>query len=272
MHSESEEESDFYDENDTKNLPQFSFEILPSLSVVMTQQNNTQNHGTTVWDSAKVLAHYLVDTIKPPTWSLEEGRMQVQNTKTCIELGSGCGLGGLTMAALGLDTVVTDLPSVVDSVLQPNAENNMDTIKDWWHRRIEQSSYQHTRMPMDDPKLRVEPLDWVRFCSSLDGDEANKNYCDWVQAPYNYILAADCIYCIELVPTLLRCCQHLASHTTTILVALEHRDDIVVNNFVSTAKAMGFDTRAVPKRMLNSKVVGHEDIEIWKLKKKRTTK
>lgn len=256
--------------SDTKGLPVFSITLFPSLSLELSQISNTQNHGTTVWDSAKVLAFYLTDTMKRPSWMLEDGKVKIQNTKKCIELGSGCGLGGLTMAALGFDTIMTDLPAVIDHVLRTNHERNRRHIKDWWHQLIEQSQPENAAYPLPDPKIRVEALDWLQF-SQLDGCTGSEaNSCmPWLDPPYDYILAADCIYATELILPLLRCCWLLASSTTTILVALEHRDDIVVNSFVQQAKSLGFDIRMVPKKSLRIKAVGNEDIEIWKLKKKR---
>ncbi|KAI8144211.1 putative methyltransferase-domain-containing protein [Fennellomyces sp. T-0311] len=249
------------DLRDTKGLATFSITLCPSLSLDLCQLNNTQNHGTTVWDSAKVLAFYLMDTIKRPSWTLVDGHLEIQNAKKCIELGSGCGLGGLTMAALGFDTIMTDLPSVVDHVLKANQRTNERHIKDWWYQLLEQSTHDST-MTLKNPRLRVEPLDWVEFSASSKADNVDP-------APYNYILAADCIYCTEVLPPLLQSIHHLASPTSVILVALEHRDDIVVNAFVDKAKEFGFDPRMIPKKLLRTQLIGNEDIEIWKLKKKR---
>ncbi|KAI9321515.1 putative methyltransferase-domain-containing protein [Dichotomocladium elegans] len=256
---------------DTKGLPTFSITLSPGLSLDLSQLNNTQMHGTTVWDSAKVLAFYLMDTLKrPSSWTFsDDGKLMLQNPKRCIELGSGCGLGGLTMAALGYETTVTDLPFVVDHVLRTNLERNTRTIKDWWYQLLAQNpNYVSSRPTLADPPITVEPLDWLRFTDENEHDYAS----NFLRAPYHYILAADCIYCLEMLPPLLKSCHKLASPTTVILVALERRDDIVVNNFVEQAKKFGFDARMIPKKTLRSKLVGNEDIEIWKLKKKRSTK
>ncbi|KAI9249399.1 hypothetical protein BDA99DRAFT_542103 [Phascolomyces articulosus] len=257
---------------DTKGLPTFSISLCPSLRLDLCQLNNTQNHGTTVWDSAKVLAFYLMDTIKRPSWTMENGKLEIQNTKKCIELGSGCGLGGLTMAALGFDTVMTDLPSVVEHVLQVNKRQNERHIKDWWYQLLEQSTHDST-MSLENPRLRVEPLDWLQYSVApkefhVENNNINSEK-EIVDPPYHYILAADCIYSTEFLAPLLESCWHLASTTTTVLVALEHRDDIVVNAFLDKAKQVGFDTRMIPKKLLKTQLIENEDIEIWKLKKKR---
>ncbi|KAF1806148.1 putative methyltransferase-domain-containing protein [Mucor lusitanicus] len=238
---------DFQDLSDTKSLSTFSIKLNPSFTLHLSQQNNTQNHGTTVWDSAKLLAFYLFDTIKKPTFS----QSKVQNSKTCLELGSGCGLGGLVMASLGFETVLTDLPEVVDRVLQPNCDTAIDAITDWWYH------LQHTADLVDPPRISVQSLDWLQL---MDQQQQHSSQ------PYHYIIASDCIYEIELVEPLLNCIRYYASPSTMIFIAMERRDDAVVDGFISKAKAFGFEARMILKKLLNSKSVGNEDVEIWKLK------
>ncbi|KAI8880073.1 hypothetical protein K501DRAFT_335623 [Backusella circina FSU 941] len=244
------------DLTETKSLPTFCIDFATAFSLNLYQQNNTQNHGTTVWDSAKLLAFYLFDSLKRPEFDISG---EIKQKKKCIELGSGCGLGGIMMAALGFDTVVTDLAEVVERVLTVNSEAAMDNIRDWW--------YHLDSRTVSDPQLCVEPLDWLKLCERMDGK--NDHYCGWLEPPYHYILAADCIYNIELVVPLLRCIDYLSSHTTVILIAMERRDDFVVDGFINKAKSLGFDAKMVVKKILRSKLVENEDVEIWKLKKRR---
>lgn len=243
---------DFQDLSDTKSLSTFSIKLNPSFALHLSQQNNTQNHGTTVWDSAKLLAFYLFDTIKKPTFK----ENKVQNNKTCLELGSGCGLGGLIMASLGFETVLTDLPEVVDRVLQPNCATAIDAITDWWYH------LQHTTQSIDPPKITVQSLDWLQLM-----DQENQQHSPQT---YHYIIASDCIYEIELVEPLLNCIRYYASPSTMIFIAMERRDDTVVDGFINKAKAFGFEARMILKKLLNSKSVGNEDVEIWKLKLRKS--
>ncbi|KAI9280234.1 putative methyltransferase-domain-containing protein [Umbelopsis sp. AD052] len=230
-----------------KHLPVFSFPLTPTLSLTMTQQNNTQNHGTTVWDSSRVLAYYLMDSVK---------RLNNDDfaTKNCIELGSGCGLGGLAMAACGYDVVLTDLQEVIDRVLGENVRCNQWEIRQW----MAEGASVGVQVP--DPKARVTALDWIDF---YNHPERINDF----DPPYSYIVAADCIYSMDLIEIFLTCIYRLASPLSTILVSLEHRDDLVVNHFVSEAKRLGFEIKLVPKKLLRLSV--NEDVEIWKLKKKR---
>jgi predicted nicotinamide N-methyase len=240
-------EEEYSEEQEIKHLPVFSFPLTPSLSLTMTQQNNTQNHGTTVWDSSRVLAYYLMDSVK---------RLAKEDfaSKKCIELGSGCGLGGLAMAACGYDVVLTDLQEVIDRVLGENVRQNQWGIRQWM---AEQASMGEQ---VPDPKARVTALDWIDF---YNHPERINDF----DPPYSYIIAADCIYSIDLIEIFLTCIHRLSSTLSTILVSLEHRDDLVVNHFVSEAKRLGFEVKLIPKKLLRLSV--NEDVEIWKLKKRR---
>jgi predicted nicotinamide N-methyase len=233
---------DFQDLSDTKSLSTFSIQLSPSFTLHLSQQSNTQNHGTTVWDSAKLLAFYLFDTLHKPVFK----HNQVQNTKRCLELGSGCGLAGLTMASLGFETLLTDLPAVVDSVLIPNCNVAKNDIQDWWHHL--------TSGLIQPPKITVKSLDWLSIDYNMPRD------------PFHYILASDCIYEIELVEPLLECIRYYASSSTIVLIAMERRDDAVVDGFIQKAKSLGFDARMILKKLMNNKAVGNDDVELWKLR------
>ncbi|OBZ89670.1 Protein-lysine methyltransferase METTL21D [Choanephora cucurbitarum] len=235
------------DLSDTKALPTFTIQLHPSFVLKLDQLNNTQNHGTTVWDSAKLLAFYLFDSLKRP--SFKEG--QVQNRKTCLELGSGCGLGGLTMASLGYDTVLTDLPEILEGVLAPNCHKANDAILDWWH-------YIDSSAVIESPKIAAQTLNW------LDLDTTPLSV-------FDYIIASDCIYEIELVEPLLKCIQHHASKQTVVLIAMERRDDVVVDGFIQKAKHIGFEAKMISKKLFRNQAVNNEDVEIWKLKLKKAS-
>ncbi|CEP12050.1 hypothetical protein [Parasitella parasitica] len=240
---------DIQDLSDTKSLSTLSIRLNPSFSLHLSQKNNTQNHGTTVWDSAKILAFYLFETIKKPTFKDH----RVMNNKTCLELGSGCGLAGLVMASLGFETLLTDLPEVIDRVLQPNCTTAIDDITDWWHH------LQHTTQYIESPKITVQPLDWLEL-------QNQKQQQQQPTPSFHYIIASDCIYEIALVEPLLNCIRHYASPLTVILIAMERRDEAVVDGFIDKAKSFGFETRMVLKKLLNRNFVGNDDVEIWKLK------
>ncbi|KAI9476171.1 MAG: putative methyltransferase-domain-containing protein [Benjaminiella poitrasii] len=241
---------DFQDLSDTKSLSTFSIQLHPSFILHLSQQNNTQNHGTTVWDSAKLLAFYLFDTLKRPPLN----NNQKVEKRSCLELGSGCGLVGLTMASLGFESVLTDLPEVIEQVLQPNCNIAMENINDWWCQL-----YPDTTL---EPRVSVRSLNWLQQPEETAIEPSSSNY-------FSYILASDCIYEIELVEPLLNCIRRHASPQTSILIAMERRDDAVIDGFIEKAKLLGFETRMILKKLLKSQIVNNEDVEIWKLKLKK---
>lgn len=234
--------------DNTKLLKTFSIQFNPLFSLNLSQENNTQNHGTTVWDSAKLLSYYLFDSVKKPTFEIRDEEVHVKNKKSCLELGSGCGLGGLLMASLGFNTVLTYLPSVLDRVLVKNCETAIEDIQSWWYH------LHHTFYSDIKPKIQVKALDW------LDLTESNEKF--------DYILASDCIYEIELVEPLLKCILNYSNSKTITYIAMERRDDIVVDGFIEKAKLFGFDASMILKKVIQTHqaLVSNEDVEIWKLR------
>lgn len=235
--------------DNTKLLKTFSIQFDPNFVLNLSQENDTQNHGTTVWDSAKLLALYLFETFKKPTFEIRDGHVSIKkNQKSCLELGSGCGLGGLLMASVGFDTVLTDLPEVLDRVLLKNSESAIKDIQSWWYH-LHHSEYSDLV-----PTLKVESLDWLNL------PEERKIY--------NYILASDCIYEIQLVEPLLKTIQAFSNTKTITFIAMERRDDVVINGFIEKARLYGFDARMVLKKKIQNhlSLVCNEDVEIWKLK------
>lgn len=193
--------------------------------------------------SSKILAYYLCDTLKK-----HSANPLTTARRTCIELGSGCGLCGLTMASLGIDSMMTDLEAVVDDVLRGNVSRNVWIIR------------QSSPAPA---QIKVAPLDWVTFSSGERDTDSE------FLSSYDYVLASDCVYNMALLGPLLDCMQMLSSAGSTVLVALERRDDDVVERFVLVAREKGFEVKQVPKKLLRLKEVGNEDVEIWKLRRKR---
>ncbi len=242
--------------DNTKLLKTFSIRFNPYFSLHLNQQNNTQNHGTTVWDSAKLLAFYLFDVFKQPTFVKQNNVCYPkQSKKMCLELGSGCGLGGLLMASLGFHTVLTDLPQVVGHVLRSNCETAIDDILSWWYHLHHTNSDTITK-----PNIQVKSLDWFNLCD--------------VPVKYDYILASDCIYELELVVPLLKCIEHYSTTNTIIYIAMERRDDKVVDGFIDKARQVGFDAKMILKKLIQNhqNLVCNEDVEIWKLKLKKRRK
>jgi predicted nicotinamide N-methyase len=68
-----------------------------------------------VWDSSIVFAKYMEHNPQLFCSSDISG-------KTLLELGSGCGLAGLSFMVKGAEVTLTDLPHIVEELTGPNAE------------------------------------------------------------------------------------------------------------------------------------------------------
>lgn len=127
--------------------------------------------GLKTWAASYMLAKRLhtFHLVKP----LSESRSQI------LELGSGTGLVGLAMAALGADVVLTDLPSIHDN-LSRNAKDNSMLIK------------------QNGGSARTGILDWTQPAScQLFADGVSAETLESTNSKFPVILAADSLYSPE---------------------------------------------------------------------------
>ncbi|CAG8753154.1 26206_t:CDS:1 [Dentiscutata erythropus] len=210
------------------------------------QYRNTFNHGTTVWDSSVVTAYYMQNLLN--------SRNLFEKNLSCIELGSGCGLLGLVMCSLGFETTLTDLADVVGNVLKENVRRNLLILNNQQCQNIE--NIQH--------KAYVKVLDWT---SQLSSD---------FTPPYDYIVATDCIYSLDLIPYFAKCLYDLSSDKSVIICGIERRDPIVIDNFLNECKKKySFNISKISVNKLKKILKGINDlnvenqmlVEIYHLKK-----
>ena len=117
--------------------------------------------GQKVWESALLLVRFL-----------EEHPELVNSEKRVLELGCGTGLCGLAAAAIGgCDVLLTDLPSVVAFCTAVNVEANAEL-----------------------GRVRCAPLDWLQF-------QESKGVCFDAAQSFDTVLASDCVWLVELLPT-----------------------------------------------------------------------
>jgi len=138
--------------------------------------------GWAVWDGAVATAKHL-----------EQGAAALKPLiapPTVLELGSGTGLAGLAAAAaLGLPTLLTDLPQVLPS-LQRNVAAN----------------------PSLAPLLAVAACDWTDPAAGAQ-----------LGGPFGLVIASDCVWVAELVAPLVATLVAVVGPTTRVLMAHQSR-------------------------------------------------
>ncbi|KAF7046906.1 hypothetical protein CFC21_055896 [Triticum aestivum] len=157
--------------------------------------------GAVVWDSAVVLAKFLEH-------AADAGLLSVRGARA-VDLGAGCGLVSAVAALLGARVLATDLPDRV-RLLRKNLEENVG----------------------DGGSAAVAELVWG------DGYELDPELLLWLEPePPELVLGSDVVYSEEAVGDLLATLCRIAGPRTTVLLAGELRNDVVVECFLDAAMA-----------------------------------
>jgi predicted nicotinamide N-methyase len=85
------------------------------------QDPNSEHLGTTVWDASIVLAKMFERGQRKGEFS----RAKLAKARA-LELGAGMGLGGIALALMGVDVVITDVADVLP-LLRRNCDINLGT-------------------------------------------------------------------------------------------------------------------------------------------------
>lgn len=242
-----------------------------STSFKLVQRNDTNSTGSSLWLSSQVLSSYLLHTYA--------GKQQ--GGRRMLELGSGTGLLSLLMARLGWQVTATDIPPVLDSVLEPNVEAGL-------YKLANEGMAQRDQIQVCELDWMVPPeqLHWhsrLGFPSTREhGEDAAAVEASNSDQHYHLILTADTIYEPSLVRPLLSTISHLYRRQgdeskPTVLLALERRDPAHVTEALRVAK----DDFALPFKQVPHKRVRKifdtlgdgttwsradwDGVEIWKL-------
>jgi hypothetical protein len=109
-------------------------------------------------------------------------------------------------------------------------------------------------------RITVAELDWANpehYCGSAGG----------VRGPYDFVLAADCVYHERIVRHLYRCVLALTNERSTVIVANERRSESVQAAFVDLFSA-SFTFKKVPAAK-QAEGYRHPAIELWVLKRRK---
>ena len=200
-----------------------------------TTGESTGTTGSTLWLSAQLLSLYLL--------SLPSPRRNI----TVLDLGSGIGYLPLCLKSKGYEVIATDIPQVIESVLNRNINDGLAVI--------------------GDGAVEVIPLDWTQVSSnglppSLKGRKID------------IITTSDTFYAPHLLGPLLETLRALSLESTTqpvIYVGLERRDPGLIDKAMEEARDMGLklnriDEGRITKLMVDAgwEVEEWDDVEIWK--------
>ncbi len=182
-------------------------------SITIHESVDPAHTGTKIWDSGIVLSNYLQSNLSS---------LMFKRPRRIIELGSGTGIVGLTLASvLDMDIhkiTLTDVERMVP-VLQSNARAN-DLFS----------------------KVTIKPLDWN-----------HSDVIDDVSDVYDFIIAADVVYAYEACLPLANTISKLVKVATlsdlvtkvSIMIAHEDRDPLVKLHFIDLMKERGFKCKRV---------------------------
>ncbi|KNE56010.1 hypothetical protein AMAG_01854 [Allomyces macrogynus ATCC 38327] len=228
-------------------------------SLQIAELTDTHHHGTTVWPAGETLCFYFRDLAAKSINGLAGKRV--------LELGSGTGILAIYLALLGAAVVATDqdVPVILDN-LRANVDRNRPsaltgTGATSYDIIIAAHNWGTTPGPALDRLARLPASSWA---SGIDNDLSTAGL---QSMPWDYIIAADCIYTLEPLPLLLQsidCLVGSGPSKTVVLVAMERRDPLVSDQFVGQSKALDFVVAKVPRSKLN-KDVAHESMEVYKL-------
>lgn len=257
----------------TKHLAELVYRF-PSINTCfrLIQRNDTNSTGSSLWLSSQVLSSYLLHAYAKvsPKQAAESTRKKV------LELGSGTGLLSLLMARIGWQVVATDIPPVLESVLQPN-------VKAGLFQMVAAGQTTPDQMEVCELDWTVPPENWQR-CRET-GSPSTEGLPDRTRSTndqrFDLILTADTIYEPSIVRPLLSTIAHLyrrqCGHSPTVLLALERRDPTHVTEALRIAR----DEYDLPFKRIPAKRVRRifdalgdgatwsrddwDGVEIWKL-------
>jgi predicted nicotinamide N-methyase len=203
-----------------------------------TTGKSTGTTGSTLWLSAQLLSLYLLSLPSP------------RKSINVLDLGSGIGYLPLCLNSKGYEVIATDIPQVIESVLNRNISDGLAVID-----------------PTGREGIEVIPLDWTDVSStglptSLKGRKID------------IITTSDTFYAPHLLIPLLETLRAVSLGSSTqpvIYVGLERRDPGLIDEAMEKARLMGLklnriDGGRIEKLMVDAgwEVEEWDDVEIWK--------
>ncbi|PSC70389.1 lysine methyltransferase METTL21D isoform X1 [Micractinium conductrix] len=214
------------------------------IELQLAQDPNSNNLGTTVWDASIVLAKYIEKNSRRGDFS----RQRVRG-KRALELGAGMGLAGMALALLGCDVAFTDIGDVLP-LLRHNVHSNISQAA----LKLKDAAWAAAEVG----GTLVTSLDWADRAAYADPA---------FKPPYDFILAADCVYSELAVPHLLATVLAMGGPRTQTIVTNEFRSQTVHDEFMLQF-GRHFAIRKVPANKQDQNYQ-HTLIHIYLLKRRK---
>lgn len=194
---DAEEPEGFCHFNEDSSSTEFRISLFGhALALLQSPVLSELGHGACVWDASVVFAKYMERN--PGDFGL--ARLK---DATVLELGSGCGLGGIAFMARGADVTMTDLPNVTAQLTSVNASKQ--------YRKFEGMG----GMAFVPIRPKVTAIDWTER-------EANPVLLD----AYDIILLTDCVFKKSLACDLVATIRRFAHSKTEVYCCHEIRDEV----------------------------------------------
>ena len=143
------------------------------------------------------------------------------NRCNILELGSGVGVVGATLAAAGSNVLLTDLPTLVDNAVWPNLMRNANQNND------EDQGDGASPSWLGDDAIRIgrgwasaTPLDWTK---PLSPNQLTSSQLESI----DLIVASDCVWLVSMLDALLDTVQgvfDMSKRSPTFLMSFQRRD------------------------------------------------
>ena len=85
------------------------------IRLIQNPSSRAVGHGAVVWDASVIFSKYVENNPRDFDFSKLSG-------KTVLELGSGCGLAGISLMMRGASVTFTDMESVTRSLTERNVQ------------------------------------------------------------------------------------------------------------------------------------------------------
>jgi predicted nicotinamide N-methyase len=192
------------------NVPTVGFKIdRTGEAVTINQHMSVQSHtGGIVWEASYLLASYLLEKYKDADLMKPLGRL--------LELGAGCGMLGLVLAASRLSehTVLTETNAVMEN-LTYNVMNN--------------------RQSLSLQQVYALQLQWDKY-----KDDIAVHSDILIPHSFDTIVATDVIFSTKFVKPLLRTLRKMSHKKSLILLCIPVRCEVAYELFLDKAPSYGF--------------------------------